>query len=149
MAKDIEQFISKCEACNIYANEDEEPMISPKIPSRPWKVIACDLFEYQNKDSLITVDYYSNFFKVDRLHSKTGSAIVGKVKSHLSRHGIPDTLISDNGPSFNGKEFVEFGSIFEFNHVTSSSPGAQNVRQTSRRHISLAKGSKRILIKSR
>ena len=86
MAKDIEQFVSKCEACNTYANEQvKEPMISHRIPKRPWQVIACDLFECQNKDYLITVDYYSDFFEVDRLHSKTGSAIIGKLKSHLAR----------------------------------------------------------------
>nr|XP_022296799.1 uncharacterized protein K02A2.6-like [Crassostrea virginica] len=145
MAKDIEQFVSKCEACNTYANEQvKEPMISHRIPKRPWQVIACDLFECQNKDYLITVDYYSDFLEVDRLHSKTGSAIIGKLKSHLARHGIPDTLISDNGPPFNGQEFVEFGRKYEFNHVTSS----PNYAQSNGKAENAVKIVKRLIMKS-
>ena len=85
MAKDIEQVINKCEACNTYANEQVKvPMISHRIPKRPCQVIAYDLFECQNMDYLVTVDYCSYFFEVDHLHSKTGSAIIGKLKSHLA-----------------------------------------------------------------
>lgn len=117
MAKDIELFINKCEPCNKYTNDQvKEPMISHKIPSRPWQIIACDLFECQNKDYLITVDYYSNYFEVDHLHSKIGSSIISKLKAPLAIHGIPDTLVSDNGPPFNGQEFAEFSRAYEFNH---------------------------------
>lgn len=79
-----------------------------------------------DKDYLITVDYYSDYFEVDRLDSKTGSSIISKLKAHLARHGIPDTLVSDNGPPFNGQEFDEFPRTYEFNHVTSSPYYAQS-----------------------
>ena len=36
--------------------------------------------------------------------------------------GIPDELITDNGPPFNGTKFVLFAWIWEFYHVTIS-PG--------------------------
>lgn len=118
MAKDIELFISKCEPCNKYTNDQvKEPMISHKIPSRPWQIIACDLFECQNKDYLITVDYYSNYIEVDHLHSKISSSIISKLKAPLARNGIPDTLVSDNGPPFNGQEFTDFSRAYEFNHI--------------------------------
>ena len=74
---------------------------------------------------MITVDYYSDFFEKRHLYSQTGSAIIGKLKSHLARHGIPDTTISDNGPPLYGQEFAEFGRKYEFNHVTSSTNYAQ------------------------
>lgn len=78
------------------------------------------------KQGVITVDYYSDYFEVDRLHSKTGSSIISKLNAHLARHGIPDTLVSDNRPPFNGQEFAEFSRAYEFNHVTSSPNYAQS-----------------------
>ncbi|KAK3085724.1 hypothetical protein FSP39_007823 [Pinctada imbricata] len=104
MNLDIEEYISRCGPCNMYTSEQQkEPMISHPIPTRPWQIIACDMFECQGKDYLITVDYYSDFSEVDRLESKTGKSIIGKLKPHIARHGIPDIVVSDNGPPFNGQ----------------------------------------------
>ena len=33
-------------------------MISHLVPSRPWQVLAVDLFELQGQDYLVTTDYY-------------------------------------------------------------------------------------------
>lgn len=38
----------------------------------------------------------------------------------FSRHGIPDIVVSYNGPQFSSQEFHEFSLTWEFNHVTSS-----------------------------
>ena len=43
---------------------------------------------------------------MDRIYGKIGSAKICKMKSHLVRHGIPDTLISDNGSPFNGYDWI-------------------------------------------
>lgn len=74
------------------------------------------------------------------LHSKTGA----KLKSHLARHSIPDTLISDNDPRFNGQEYVEFKRKYEFNHLTSSA----NHAQSSKKAENAVKIVKRVMVKS-
>ena len=38
----------------------------------------------------------------------------------VSRHGIPDTVVLDNGSQFSSQEFHEFSLSWELNHVTSS-----------------------------
>ena len=50
-------------------------MISHPVPSRPWQVLAVDLFELQHQDYLITTDYYSNFIEVDKLIRKTSKEL--------------------------------------------------------------------------
>ena len=71
---------------------------------------------------MVTADYYSSFFEVYRLITKTGKEVIGKLKIHLVRHGIPDELVSDNRPPFSSTEFSAFASQYGFEHVTSS-PG--------------------------
>ena len=79
--------------------------------SRPWEKIACDLFEIDGADYLITVDYFSNFWEVDRLNTTTKShAVISKLKAHMARYGIPDILVSDNGPQFIIDKFDVFTS---------------------------------------
>jgi len=74
-------------------------MISHPVPSRSWQVLAADLFELQGQDYHVTTDYYSNFFEVDKLVSKTSKEVIEKLKPHMARHGVPDKIVSDKAPS--------------------------------------------------
>ena len=67
MYKQIEEYVSNCQVCNTYQQgQQREPMISHPVPSRPWQVLAVYLFELQGYDYIVTTDYYSNFFEVDK-----------------------------------------------------------------------------------
>ena len=48
--------------------------------------------------------------------------MVLKLKSHFTRYGCPDQVISDNGPQFTSNTFQKFACMREFEHLTSS-PG--------------------------
>ena len=80
----------------------------------------CDLMEFNGNSYVVLVDYYSDFFEVDRLNNKTADEVVRKIKAHLARHGIPDKMITDNGPPFNSYKFREFAQSWQFEHITSS-----------------------------
>ena len=121
MNKDIEDFVSTGAVCKSYqTDQQKEPMISHEIPSRPWEKVGCDLFDFEDKHYLVCVDYYSDYFEVDRLFDKKGKEVISKLKVQLARHGIPDQVMSDNGPPFNSREFREFAQAYEFEHLTRS-----------------------------
>ena len=82
--------------------------------------IGTDLFSNNGKDYLVTVDYYSNFWEVDYLPDTGAQTIIGKLKAHCARHGIPDTIVSDNGPQYSCHAFARFCESWDITHVTSS-----------------------------
>ena len=51
----------------------------------------------QRKAYMVTTDYHSGFFELDYLPDTTSETVVGKLKNNFSRHGLPHTLVSDNG----------------------------------------------------
>ena len=91
-----------------------------EVATRPWEQVGVDLFDLVEKMFLITVDYYSNFWEVDRLTSETAASVILKLKNHFARYGTPDRIISDNGTQFASEEFQRFSKEWDFEHRTSS-----------------------------
>ena len=112
--------------------------MSHEPTDRPWEKVAVDICNLDNKDCLITVDYLSNFWEIDRLRDTKASTCVWKLKSHFARNGIPDVVVSDNGPQFTSSEFAQFGRDWGFEHRTSS-PGHQQANGQAESAVKMAK----------
>lgn len=121
---EIEELVSKCETCQLFQNrQTKEPLTPHEIPARPWSKVGTDLFELHSQHYIVLVDYYSNFIELENLEGDTTARnVIRKIKQSISRFGIMDTLISDNGPQYNSAEFMEFTRCYKIQHVTSS-PG--------------------------
>ena len=77
MNAELKEMIATCETCRKYeTSHQKESLIPHEVPSRPWEQVGVDLFELNRKEYMITVDYYSNFWEIDRLTSTTSSAVV-------------------------------------------------------------------------
>lgn len=121
MATELREYISKCDICLSHRNEQgKEPMQSHEFVARPWVKVAADLCEFDNRVLLVVCDYYSNFIEVARLSSITSRAIIKELKAIFARFGVPDTLVTDNGPQFSSAEFSVFSRAWMFEHKTSS-----------------------------
>ena len=137
MSAEIKEYISACEICRELdtTSQAKETLMSHEVPSRPWEKIATDI---------VTIDYFSNFWEVDRLPNTKAITTILKLKSHFARYGIPDQVMSDNGPQFSSKEFADFARSWDFEHLTSS-PGHS---KSNGKAESGVKTAKRILRKS-
>lgn len=121
MSADIRQYISNCNTCHKFlAQNQKETLKQHDLGSFPWEKVGIDLFAFGNNVYLVTVDYFSNYFEVDKLESMTSACVIKKLKYHFARYGIPLTVISDNGPQFISYEFKQFASSYDFKHKTSS-----------------------------
>ena len=82
--------------------------MSHELPYMPWEKVGVDLFELDGKDYMVTVDYYSNFWEIDRLYDTKAKTVITKMKAHFARYGIPCQVISDNGSQFTSRDFNMF-----------------------------------------
>ena len=64
----------------------------------PWQKVGADLFTFKGSDYLLLIDYYSRYVEMSKLYSTTSLTIMQHMKSIFAWHGIPEILISDNGP---------------------------------------------------
>ena len=78
------------------------------MPLLPWQQIAIDIFEWEKTQYLLAVDYYSHYIEIARLNHSTSAEIITHVKSWFARHGIPEKVITDNGPQFSSTKFSHF-----------------------------------------
>ena len=110
LTADIKQTVGNCETCQLYQKSTKkEPLHFHPAPSRPWEKVGIDIFEFRDQAYLITVDYLSGYFDVDRLSSKRVADNVYCLKQQFARHGLPLEVFSDNSP-FNSKEFHAFAA---------------------------------------
>lgn len=124
---DIDKMVSNCEIClKHHTKQQKEPMITTELPTVPWQKVGTDLFHLNGKNYLLVIDYYSNFPEIALLSSMTATCVITHLKSIFARHGICQTLQSDNGPCYNCKEFQNFAEEYDFQHVTSSPLYAQS-----------------------
>ena len=66
-----------------------EPMKMPDIPDLPWNAVGTDLFQFDNHNHVIVVDYYSRYFEIARLENTKASCVISHIKSIFDIHGIP------------------------------------------------------------
>ncbi|KAJ8250040.1 hypothetical protein COCON_G00232560 [Conger conger] len=121
MGKQIEAAVEACSICQERSSADpKEALLSHAIPERPWQVTGTDLFTWSSRDYMVVVDYYSRLFELERLYSCAATAVITKLKSTMARHGIPETITSDNGPCYSAREFQSFAQSWGFTHITTS-----------------------------
>ena len=109
MSARIEETVAACALCAEHSRANaKEPLIPMEIPERPWAKVGADLFEFNNQHYLLIVDYFSKGPEISKLDNLSAKNVISYTKSQISRNGIPDELISDNGHQFACEEFAQF-----------------------------------------
>ena len=121
MSAEIKDYVSNCSVCNaIQPSQAREPLIVHEIPQRPWSKVATDLFTFNGDNFIVSVDYYSNVIEGERVKGTSSQPVIQALKMIFGCHGIPDSVISDNGPAYASEEFKRFAEQWEFQHITTS-----------------------------
>lgn len=113
MYKDVVKFVSTCDKCLAYKAQNHQhlgEMGRPKQCSRPFQMISIDLMgplpttKKQNNYILVITCCFSKFCSIFPIKKAT-AVIITKIleESVFLVHGIPQTVLMDNGTQFTGK----------------------------------------------
>ena len=118
ITEDIKSIINKCEKCLAHCRRNQkEPYIPIDIPIVAWKIVTTDLFMFQDKTYILIIDLFSHFPVVRQLHGESTKLVLDALKDIFSNFGIPEVILSDNGPCYKSQEFNSFCAKFEINHT--------------------------------
>jgi len=119
ITQDIEQTVHQCEECQKNHREESATPLHPlEVTAGPWQRLHIDFAgPFQGRMWLILVDLFSKWPEVVPMHSTTATRTIEELRLIFSRFGLPDQIISDNGPQFVSEEFREFVKSNGIHHV--------------------------------
>ncbi len=116
--KDIADNVHDCVPCQSVRNKPAQAPLQPwQWPKRPWQRIHVDFAgPFMNKMFFLVVDSQSKWLEVEIMPSTTSNAIIEKLRDMFARYGLPEQLVSDNGPQFISNEFSQFMKLNGIKH---------------------------------
>ena len=75
LSRQLEQLIGNCRECLKTLQQRPQPLNSTPLPILPWQKVGSDLFEWQQSNYLLVVDYYSRFIEIARLNRTTTAEV--------------------------------------------------------------------------
>ena len=69
---------------------------------------------------MLVVDYASSYVEIAKLAATTSPDVILHLRPIFARDGIPENVVSDNGPQYASYVFARFASEEGFIHITSS-----------------------------
>ena len=118
--KQLERLVNDCSICCKERVQHAEPLMPTRFPDLPWQKVASDLFVWKGVYYLLVIDYFSRYVEIAKLNGESSTIVIKHLKSIFARHGIPQEMITDNGPQYSSREFGKFAENYGFKHTTSS-----------------------------
>ena len=119
---DIETTARSCNGCQqSQKNPATAPLHPWEWPAQPWQRLHVDFAgPIDNFMYLIVVDAHSKWPEVIPMRSTTATRTISKLRQIFAQHGIPEQIVSDNGPQFASEEFADFAKANGIRHIRSA-----------------------------
>ena len=80
-----------------------------ETPARPWQRVHIDYAgPYSNKMFLVLTDVFSKWVEVFVVSTANSLQTIEKLRMCFVNHGVPETMVSDNGSAFTSVAFGDF-----------------------------------------
>jgi transposase InsO family protein len=119
MDKALEEVTKQCEECQVNHREDSKTPLHPlEFTTKPWQRIHLDFSSpFQGQMWLIVIDSHSRWPEVIPMRTTTASQTIKELRFIFARFGLPEQILSDNGPQFTSDEFREFTIANGIQHI--------------------------------
>ena len=110
MDRQIEETVKAClESQQSQSAPPVAPLCSWQWPIRPWSRIRIDFAgPIDNLTYLVIIDAHSQWIEVFKMNSTTATATIEVLRTVFPHFGIPESIVSENGPQFTSSESAEF-----------------------------------------
>ncbi|XP_048257829.1 uncharacterized protein K02A2.6-like [Haliotis rufescens] len=106
---DIEMTAKSCTVCQSLQNDPPVAPLHPwKYPQRIWERVHVDFAEFQSQHYFVLIDSRSKWIEAILMTSTTAEKTVETLRKIFSSYGLPEELVSDNGPQFTAEIFKDF-----------------------------------------
>ena len=111
---EIEKLIKGYKSCQQEQRVPTAALLHPWIsPSQPWADFAGP---FMGKNFLIAMDAFSKWPEIIEMTLTTAANTIRVLREIFARFGLPEQLVSDNGPQFVSSEFSEFCKLNGIKH---------------------------------
>ena len=114
--KDIVCHTNACAGCAIAAQDPVRvPVHQWELPLCPWQRVHVDYAgPFKGKMWLLLIDVFSKWPEIHEMNSNTAEATISKLKQIFAAQGLPERIISDNGPQFTASltSFANFEVLY-------------------------------------
>ena len=119
---DVEYMVNECSACQTCKKNPHEAPLHPwEWSSKPWDRIHIDYAgPIIGKMILVIDDAHSKWIETHVVASATSSTTIERQMMTFACHGLPRTIVSDNGSCFTSEEFKLFARTNGIRHIYSS-----------------------------
>ncbi len=129
LSANISQEVKNCPTCTKHRTTQREPLLTTPVPERLWQCVGTEIFTGDKNTYLVAVDYFSWYIEVAHLNVATANAVIAAQKNIFGRNGVPELLMSNNGPQYACALFKDFASEYGFTHITSSRVSSGNCQR--------------------
>ena len=122
VSADIKESVQHCRECQeVQSSPPVAPLHPWKWPTRPWARLHLDFARpIEGKYILIAVDVHSKWIEATCTSSTSSFAVIDSLRSLFARFGLPEKVVTDNGPGFVSREFEQFLKNNGIYHTTSA-----------------------------
>lgn len=124
--KEIKDQAQSCEACRSVKTCPGTAPLHPWLwPARPWQRVHIDFAgPFMNRTFLIVIDAHSKWPEVIEMKSTTAQRTIGELRKLFAAYGLPEQVVSDNGPQFVSDDFTTFMKMNGTHQVMAQQKGS-------------------------
>ena len=120
--QDVEELAKSCLPCQEVKQAPAVAPLHPWIwPTKPWSRVHVDFAgPFMGTTFFLAVDAHSKWPEVYEMSSATSAQTITVLRHLFAKYGIPQQLVSDNGPQFTSDDFTEFLRANGVKHIRSA-----------------------------
>ena len=75
-------MVNTCSTClHNQKQHPREPMMPSDVLHYSFQMVGSDLFHWNDQDFVLVVDYYSRYWKIEKLHKTDAATVIKKIKN--------------------------------------------------------------------